>query len=164
LLALFTLSAAAQAATPSEASINRLLDDMHVEKVIDAVRPQLDNLMKQSEQQATGGKAPSAADQKILDKFHTKVVGIINANLTMEKLRPLYVRVYSQSFSQEEIDGLTTFLESPAGKAYVNKLPAVMQSVMAEMPTMMAPMTRDIQSAAKEMGDELAASHKQGTK
>ncbi|HEX8954642.1 MAG TPA: DUF2059 domain-containing protein [Burkholderiaceae bacterium] len=166
LLSLFALSAGAHAATPSEESVNRLLDDMHIEKVLDAVRPQLDNLLKQSEQQALAqnAKAPSAAEQKILDKFHAKVVSIINANLTMDIFRPVYVRVYKQSFSQEEIDGLITFLESPAGKAYTEKLPVAMQSVMAEMPAMMAPMTHDIQIAAKEMNDEIAALHKQNTK
>ncbi|HEX7641690.1 MAG TPA: DUF2059 domain-containing protein [Burkholderiaceae bacterium] len=165
-LSLFALSAGAHAATPSVESVNRLLDDMHIEKMLDAVRPQLDNLLKQSEQQALAqnAKAPSAAEQKILDKFHTKVVGIINANLTMDMLRPVYVRVYKQSFSQEEVDGLITFLESPAGKAYTDKLPAAMQSVMAEMPAMMAPMTHDIQIAAKEMNDEIAALHAQNAK
>ncbi len=164
LLSLLLLSAGAQAAAPSEESINRLLSDIHVEKMLDAIKPQLENMMKQSELQAQGGKPPSPADQKIIDRFHAKVLDIISSNLTMDKLRPMYMRIYAQSFSQEEVDGLIAFMESPTGKAYVNKLPTVMQAVMAEMPNMLAPMTQDIRKAAQEMSDQLAAQHKQGAK
>ena len=164
LLSLLLLSAAAHAAPPSEASINRLLNDMHVEKMLDAIMPQMEAMIRQSETAATGGKAPSPAEQKIVDKFHTKVVGIVNANLNMDKLRPTYVRIYSQNFTQEEVDGLITFLESPAGKAYVNKLPVVMQSVMAELPNLLNTMKQSIMQASKDMNDELVALHKRGAK
>ena len=164
LLSLLFLSVAAHAEVPTEASIVRLLDDMHIEKVVEAMKPAVENMMKQSELQATNGIPPSAADQKAIDKFHAKVIDIMAATLTMDKLRPLYVRIYSQNFTQEEVDGLITFLESPAGKAYVNKLPVVMQSVMAELPNLLNPMKQSIMQASKDMNDELVALHKRGAK
>jgi len=164
ILSLLVISAAAQAAPPSEASVNRLLDAMQVDKVLDAIKPQLEGMMKQMEQQAQSGKTLSAADQKVFDKFHARVIAIMNKNLTMATLRPQYVRIYAQNFSQEEVDGMTAFYESPTGKAVVTKLPGVMQTVMAEMPKTLAPMMQEMQKAGKDMSDELAAQHKQGAK
>ncbi len=164
LLSLLFLSVAAHAEVPTEASIVRLLDDMHIEKVVEAMKPAVENMMKQSELQATNGIPPSAADQKAIDKFHAKVIDIMAATLTMDKLRPLYVRIYSQNFTQEEVDGLIAFMESPVGQAYVTKLPKAMQAVMAEMPALMAPMTQQIREAGKDLSTELAALHSQGTK
>ncbi len=164
ILSVLAISATAHAAPPTEASINRLLDDSQADKVLDAIKPQLQNMMKQMEQQAQNGKALSAADQKVVDKFRDRVISIMNKNLTMAVLKPQYVRVYAQNFSQEEIDGMIAFYESPTGKAVVTKLPIVMQSVMAEMPKTLAPMMQEMQKAGKDMNDELAALHKQGTK
>ena len=44
--------------------------------------------------------------------------------MTWDKLRPLYVRIYQESFTQEEIDGLIVFYESPAGIAFVERWPS----------------------------------------
>jgi len=40
---------------------------------------------------------------------------------------PVLVEIYSNSLSQEDIDGISAFYRSPAGKSYVNKLPVIMQ-------------------------------------
>ena len=161
LLFFIFLSASVQAAAPTEESVNRLVDDMHIGGMLDALKPQMTNMMKQTELQARNGKQPSPEEQKVIDKFHAKVIDIIAASLTVEKLKPIYVRIYSQNFTQEEIDGVIAFVESPAGKAYMTKLPGLVQ---AEMPNMITPAIQDIQAAAKEMCEELADLHKQTAK
>jgi hypothetical protein len=70
--------------------------------------------------------------------------------LTWEKLRPLYVQIYQESFTQEEIDGPIAFYESPAGVAFVEKLPFVMQKSMSIMQSRMAPMMEKMKAAMKE--------------
>ena len=37
--------------------------------------------------------------------------------MTWDRLHPLYVRIYQESFTQEEIDGLIVFYESPASRS-----------------------------------------------
>ncbi len=154
LLSLLVLSVAAQATAPTAESVDRLVNDMHVEGMVEALRPQLESMMKQMELQAKNGKVPSPDEQKVIDKFHTKAMDIMAAALTVEKIRPIYVRVYAQNFTQEEIDGVTAFVESPAGNAYLTKLPKLVQGEMANM---LAPLIPEVRQAAKEMQDELAA-------
>lgn len=155
LILVFGLSTAAHAAAPTPESIEKLLRLMQAEKMLDGVRPQLDNMMKASMAQATQGKAVSPEEQKILDNYRAKAVAIVQNELTMPKLKPMYIDIYAKSFTQEEINGLIAFYDSPAGKAYVAKMPVVMQSIMADMPRRLNPMLQQMQKATEEMKKEL---------
>jgi len=157
----FSVFTAAQAAPPTQESVEKVLSDMQVGKTLDAIRPKVYTMMKASIDQATQGKVLSPAVQKIVDNFRDKAVAIVESELTADKLMPIYVSIYTKSFTQEEIDGLIAFYESPAGKAYITKMPLVAQSVMAEMPRLMNPMIQDMQKATEEMKQEIAALNKQ---
>ncbi len=43
----------------------------------------------------------------------------------MLKIRPDLVKAYSDTFTDEEIDGMLAFYETPAGRATVTKIPAI---------------------------------------
>ena len=81
----------------------------------------------------------------------------MHEELAWNKLEPVYVRIYRESLTQDEVDGIIAFYKTPAGQAMVKKLPALMQKVMAELPAMMNPMMQKIQAAAQEFGAEMQA-------
>jgi uncharacterized protein len=72
-------------------------------------------------------------------------------------LRPLYVQVYQETFTQEEIDGLIAFYESPTGIAFVEKMPVVMQKSMSMMQSRMAPMMEKVRAVMKQTAEEAKA-------
>jgi hypothetical protein len=51
--------------------------------------------------------------------------------MSWEKMKPMYVQLYRDTFEQEEVDGLIAFYKSPAGQAYVTKMPLLMSKSMA---------------------------------
>ena len=55
-------------------------------------------------------------------------------------MRPVYIQIYQESFTQEEIDGMIAFYQSPAGAAFVRKMPVVMEKSMRIMQVRIAPM------------------------
>ena len=68
---------------------------------------------------------------------------IENTKAISEKMRPLFVQVYSEVYSDDEIDAMLAFYESATGRAMVTKQPLIMSKVMtALMP--------EIQRLAKE--------------
>jgi hypothetical protein len=145
------------AATPTSASVEKLLAVTEVEKLLESVQQQVDGMLKNTMEQATQGETVSPAEQKILDTFRQKSVATINDQISFDKLKAIYVQIYSESFSQEEIDQLIAFYESPTGKMFVAKMPLVMQKTMAVMQQQMAPMLKSIQQSAKEMKEQLDA-------
>lgn len=156
-LALVCSTAFAAGTQPSEASVKELLTLSDVPKVIDAVMGQVDGMMQQMIGQATQGQNVTPAQQAAIDKYVAKSKTIMTEELTWAKLEPVYVRIYTESLTQEEVEGIVAFYKTPAGKAMVSKLPVIMQKTMGELPSIMGPMMQKIQAAAQEFGAELQA-------
>ena len=159
-LALVCSSVFAAGTQPSEASIKELLALSDAPKVIDAVMSQVDGMMQQMIAQATQGHAPTPAQQAAVDKYVAKAKSIMTEELTWAKLEPVYLRIYSESLNQAEVDGIIAFYKTPAGKAMVAKMPLLAQKTMAEMPGMMNGMMQKIQAAAQEFATDLQAAAK----
>jgi hypothetical protein len=154
----------ANAAAPTPQSIEQLLTLTQAEKVLDAIKPQMTAMIKSSLDQMLKDHKPSTDERKVLDAYVEESMDIMNKELTMDRLRPLYVQTYSTYFTQEEIDGMIAFYQSPVGKSMVTKTPQVMQGVMAGMQPLMAPMTEKIQAAAQKMANALLVLKNQAPK
>ena len=97
--------------------IERILDLTNPESAVTEVVNQVDAMLQQIQPAPTPQQ--KARRQEALDKI---------AKLTkdrMRKVRPDLVKAYTETFTDEEIDGLLAFYESPAGKASITKIPAV---------------------------------------
>jgi hypothetical protein len=138
------------AQTASKESINRLLKAANAEQMLTNIHAQLDNTMKAAMTQALKSQNAGSDAQQYADAFSKKMSDEVKAELSWEKMRDLYQQVYAESFTQEEVDGLIAFYESPAGKAFVAKMPTVMQKSMALMQQRMAPMVQRLQQSLQE--------------
>jgi hypothetical protein len=155
LLAVLTLSVSAPAAPPSDQSINQLLQLTKVDQQMDSVFTQMDGMLKTSIQQATKGKPLSPEEQAILDRQQAKMTGILKEELSWEKMKDLYVQAYRETFSQEEIDGLIAFYQTPVGQSFVSKQPELMKRTTTIMQQRLAPMLQKIQKMSEETAAEL---------
>lgn len=97
--------------------IERILDLTNPESTADEVVKQVDGMLQQI--QPSPSPQQKARRAEALDK-----IGKL-AKDRMRKIRPELVKAYSETFTDEEIDGLLAFYESPAGKASITKIPAV---------------------------------------
>lgn len=108
--------AAAQPRTKQQ-KIERILELTNPEAVVAEVVTQVDGMMKQIQPNATPQQ--KTRRQEALDKI-AKL-----AKERMLKLRPELVKAYAETFTDEELDGMVAFYETPAGKATVTKIPAI---------------------------------------
>jgi len=157
LVAAFTFSASIQAAPPSDQSVEKLLEVTQAGKMMDSAFAQMDGLMKASMKQVTKGKPVGAEEQAIMDRQQSKMITIMKEEFSWEKMKASFIKIYSQTFTQEEIDGLIVFYQSPAGKAFVAKQPELMKQTMTMMQERMGPLMQKIQQMAEETAKELAA-------
>ena len=100
--------------------------------------------------QALQGKTSTEQNKKFFDSYMQKIMLIMKDELSWERMKPLYVQVYSETFSQEEIDGLIKFYGSDVGRSYVSKLPVVMEKTMAISQQQMQPMMQRLQDALQQ--------------
>ena len=150
LLASLVFASLAYCAPASEESIDRLLADTKVEKLLDTMSVNVDQVMRRSMEASMQGQPLSPEQRRVIDATAASFVQVMREEMTWDKMRPLYVQIYQESFTQEEIDGLIAFYESPAGVAFVDKMPFVMQKSMSIMQSRMAPMMEKMKAAMKE--------------
>lgn len=150
ILAAFVLTFGAHAEPASRESIEKLLDLARTESMMDSMYGNVEQMMRQGMQQSVQGKPISAEQQRFLDAVPAKFVAIIREELAWTKMKALYVQVYRDTFEQEEIDGLIAFYASPAGQAFINKMPAVMQRTMTLMQSTMQSLGPRMQAAIRD--------------
>lgn len=144
------------AAPPSAASVERLFEATRLKSVIDDMRNEMDKRTKETMKLSLAHERVSPKEQKVLDEYVEKMAALLHETLNWEKFKPLYTQVYLESFTQEEIDGLLAFYESPAGRAYINKMPGVMKKTMDIAYERMIPLQREAQALTQDFAQRIS--------
>jgi len=134
---------------PSEQSIKEIMRVTDCRKMLDSMMEQYDTVMKNSMQQALEGEDVTPEQQKQLDDMLNEINSTFKQEMAWEKLEPIFVKVYQESFTQEEIDGMLDFYHSSAGQAVIHKMPLVLQNTMAEMQKLMRPVFQKLAQKEK---------------
>jgi uncharacterized protein len=152
-------SAAANDAPASDASIREMLELMDARLLIDNMKGQVEAMTSNVTRDALKGQDITPERQAILDRTQAKISAVTAEMLNWDTLLPLYLRTYRTSFTQSEIDGVIKFYKSPAGRAYLKKMPLAMQHVMQELPSFIKAMQEKMVAIQKETMQELKALH-----
>jgi hypothetical protein len=148
---------AAMAAPPSDGSLKQLLAVTQARKLLDGMRAQFDSLMNNAIQQELKGKTPTAKQQQAIANMRKRMVALMQGALAWEKIEPMYLRLYKESFTEEEVAGMLSFYKTPAGQAVINKMPVMMQKTMLELQKMMSGMAPQMQKIEQDFVAELKA-------
>ena len=141
--------------TPSEASVKQLLEAAQVHKLLDSIMTQMDSLLQQTIRQTTQGRKVPPKIQKDIEKRQAEMMAMVKDILDWKKLEPMYMRVYQKSFTQQEVDGMIAFYQTPAGQAVISKMPLVMQNTMNEMQELMGPVVKKIEKMQQDVIAEM---------
>ena|ERR1700694_429289 len=148
------------AAPPSDQSINKMMSALQVEAMLSQALQQMDGSiakgMEQGLQQSLQGKELTAAQKTAVENFKNKLGATMKEELSLAKVKEIYVQVYRETLTQEEVDSILAFYGSPAGKAMVEKMPAAMQKASTMMQARIGPMTQKLQAMQEEFVKELA--------
>ena len=131
-----------------------LLTLTNTEKNLADMRAQIGQLMT-AQLQSTN--VPENMRDK-LAQFQKQLMDTIFEELAFAKMKPAYVDIYSSTFTAEELSGLVSFYKSPVGRAYANKLPALMKRMMEVAQIKM----QTLAPRLKKMNDDFIAELKKG--
>jgi len=143
-LALFAPNAYASKAADapvSDATIHELLMSTNMRGVLDQA----------------AGQTLNAEQQALLEEMGTKMASVMKDALNWESLEPLFVSIYRRTFTQGEVDGMLKFYKTPAGKAVITKLPAVMQNTMGIMQDHMKDLIPRLQQIGRDYAEKVRA-------
>ncbi len=155
--AFLTLNAYATPAT--QESVEALLAATKTEAVMDSMYSNMEQMMRQGMAQSTRDTPLSGEQQRTLDALPTKFVAIMREELNWQKMKPLYVQLHRDTFEQDEVDGLVAFYASPTGKAFVNKMPLLVQKSLALSQSLMQSFMPKMAAAMKSAMEEASVNH-----
>jgi uncharacterized protein len=108
-----------------------------------------DQMMKMMEPMMKGMMAQADKDMPAeqrakVGEMQEKIMALIVESLN--KAKPALAKVYTDTYTEEEIDGILAFYKSPAGKSFLQKMPEVMQRSMPVMMQMMSDLQPEIKT------------------
>ena len=121
------------------AKAEELLQLTQSDQMLKTMEPMMKGMLAQAGKDMTAEQRAKAGD------LQEKMLALIGESLN--KAKPALVKVYTDTYTEDELDGILAFYKSPAGKAFIQKMPEVMQR---SMPVMMQ-MIGDLQPELKKM-------------
>lgn len=135
-LSLLLVSATAMASPAKDSTVSELLKVTNARKLVDGIRAQMDGMMDRSIQSALEGKKPNRKQKAAINKMKKHMVALLGDELGWKRFKPMTVRLYKETFTEEELQGILKFYKTPAGQAMIRKMPTLMQKTMIEVQKM----------------------------
>lgn len=148
------LATPAFAAPPSDGDINRLLAASRAQTMLDSMLPQMEAMQRQQFAQMASQHSLTPEQAAQMQKIEQRTSQTLRQALAWSQLRPMYVDLYKQSFSKDDVLAMAEFYESSAGQSLLDKTPALMQNLMQAIQQRMQPMLDDLQKDLDQIVSE----------
>jgi hypothetical protein len=112
----------------------------------------IDQMFEQIKAMTAAQVPPGTSPEQVAQarQVQTKIMDLVKARISWEKMRPQYVKLYAETFSDEEISGMLAFYGSPAGRAMLEKMPALVTKIMGVAQAQMKDILPEIQRIIRE--------------
>ncbi|MEO7415370.1 MAG: DUF2059 domain-containing protein [Opitutaceae bacterium] len=146
-------SPAAKATLAQAEEVIRKMDfDRMMSKMMDQQKDAMVNMTRQMGQGATTG-----ADREAVAAFQKKTMDTLFEAMDFGQMKNDMAQVYSETFTADELRGLSDFYSTPSGLAMIEKQPEVAQKINGLMMSRMMTAMPKIQAMSKEFAAEQAA-------
>jgi hypothetical protein len=144
-----------RAAAPSDESLVKMMQVMQVEQMLNQFLAQMDvgmaQSMDQALRQALQGRELTDEQKRKVEQTRQETMAALREEMAFAKLKDLYLQVYRETFTQEEVTAITKFYGTPAGQALVEKSPVAMQKASTLMQSRIQPLMQKLNDVQQEM-------------
>lgn len=142
------------AAQPTDADIRHLLEVAHARSMVEQLVPQIDAMQEQQFNQMLQGQKLSTDQQQKLVKVKARTRQAVHQMLSWNELEPMYIDIYKKTFTRDDVLAITQFYQTPAGKALLEKTPALMQNLMVSIQQRMQPVMTSLRTDIEQIMQE----------
>ncbi len=153
----------AKAPDPAKAAlieelIVALKAEQNSQQMMQTINANMQSQIKQivdSQMKNVGDGSPEDAEKRRslgadIQDFERRLMALTAAHMSWQTMKPIYVAMYDETFTADELQPLVVFFKSPAGQAYVDKMPLLVGNTMKRMQQVIAEMMPDIQKLNAE--------------
>ncbi len=155
------LACLAPAARADDATHRAKVEEMlQITKAGSALQGQLKDLQDRvnglaKQQFGQGTQTPEQA--KLMQQYLQQVQTITADEVGWDKLHPLVVQNYSETFTDPELDGIIAFYKTPAGQALITKSPELLNKTNATVTARIKEMQPKLQELTQSYGNRIKA-------
>lgn len=162
---LASVAAYAQEVSPAKITLaERTLGAMRMEaqmaKTMDMMADGMKGMTKGMFSKMPKGKTPGPEAMEMAERSQREMLELVKAEMSWEKLKPSFVKIYAETYSEVEMKAMIAFYESPEGRSVLDKTPLVtaksMQVTQGIMANLMPKIMAGAESASKELADSKA--------
>ncbi len=126
------VSFAQSADTPSREDVLKLMDVLGARKTMKAAMGGMGDVMARTMLDEMRKKVPNATpeQEKLMNEFVDGMRQDMLSVMNQDEMMELIVPVYQKHLTKQEVKMVTEFYSSPAGQAFVQKIPVVMNEAM----------------------------------
>ncbi len=157
LVAALFVPASVAAEHDKRALADELLTVMRSEKLIDQVMQQVS---ASTQQQMSAMNVPPEM-KAASEQMNKELMTYLRQTLDWTKLKPQFVDMYADVFSEDELRQVLVFYKSPAGQAFLDKTPQLMQRSVTMMQGLMADVMPHIQEITGKFQKQIEEQQKQ---
>jgi hypothetical protein len=136
----------AEAQETKAAKIEELLKVSGAEAMSQQVYGQMRAMVGTQLNAVGGSEEAKAAAAQMIDK----VMAQLQERLSWARMKPEYVRLYDEVYSDQEITGILEFYKSAVGQAFLKKTPVLVSKSMEMVQRQMADFMPELQRMTKE--------------
>jgi uncharacterized protein len=156
LLLLISAAPARADEAAKSAKIEEMLKLTHVDQLMDQImaqmQPMMDEQMKKMEEQMKGnGKDVPPEAKEMSQEFAKRMTAWFQSKLSWDKMKPIYVKIYSETLTEEELDGAIAYYRTAAGQSMIKKLPVLMQKSMSVVGDLLGDMAPELAKIGEEV-------------
>ena len=155
MILIFSFGLSANAAC-SRDSVEKLLLLTKVDQLMNQMYDQIKPMVLQQFRQMNLTKDQS----QIIDKYMGKMFDVMKSEMSWDKIKDDFIQIYESVYSEEEIQDLIKFYQTPTGQKLIEKTPIVIQQSMAINQKYVMNIMPQIQEIAMELTEEISHSSK----
>lgn len=129
--------------------VDELLTVMRVEKTMQSAMEQVRKVLPQMTASIAAQAKISPESAQKSAELQDKIFKLVQDEMSWEKRKADFAQIYSESLTPQEVQGIIAFYKSPAGQAFLDKQPIIMQKTMAMQQKMMMDMMPKMQALIK---------------
>ena len=138
--------------------VEELIRLTKVNDLLNQMTDQMATRMRASAAQQSASHSFTPAQEKLINEYIDQVQSITRSAVSWEKIKPTLIQVYTETYTDQELDGIITFYRSPAGQAMIAKSPQLMnktvqlvQSQMGEVQPQLVQANQEFSRKMKEL-------------
>jgi uncharacterized protein len=141
----FLLTPSLFAQTTKTAKIEEIFHLTKIDQMQKQMMTQMSAMMKQ---QTMGNLTPD--QQKNASEMSQRVMDFTMQKMSWDAMKPDFIKLYDDTYTEDEISGILQFYQSPAGQAMLAKSPVLVANTMALVQKRMAEIKPELDDMIKK--------------